>query len=110
MSDASTQPPAQPPLSFEQAVQRLEKVVHELEEGNLGLDESLARFEEGIALLRRCHELLQMAERRIEMLTGVDAQGNPITTPLDDAALSLAEKAELRSRRRSAPGTPPAAD
>lgn len=105
-----SEPPAQSPLSFEEAVQRLEKVVHELEEGSLGLDESLTRFEEGIALLRRCHDLLQRAERRIEMLTGVDAQGNPITTPLDDAALSLAEKAEHRSRRRSAPGVQPPSD
>ncbi len=102
--------PSESPLSFEQAAERLEKVVHDLEEGSLGLDESLARFEEGIALLRRCHELLQRAERRIEMLTGVDAQGNPITTPLDDAALSLAEKAEHRSRRRTAPGVQPPAD
>lgn len=102
--------PAESPLSFEEAAERLEKVVHELEEGSLGLDESLARFEEGIALLRRCHELLQRAERRIEMLTGVDAQGNPITTPLDDAALSLDQKAEHRSRRRSAPGAAPPAE
>jgi len=104
-----SEPPADLSLSFEQAAERLEQVVHELEEGSLGLDESLARFEEGIALLRRCHELLERAERRIEILTGVGAQGEPITAPLDDAALSLAEKAEHRSRRRSAPGaTPPA--
>lgn len=105
-----SEPPAEPPLSFEQAAERLENVVRQLEEGSLGLDESLARFEEGIALLRRCHELLQRAERRIEMLTGVDAQGEPVTTPLDDAVQTLSEKAQHRSRRRSAPGVIPPAD
>ena len=93
-------------LTFEQALAAVETIVRELEEGQLGLDDSLARYERGAKLLRRCHEQLQQAERRIELLAGIDAEGNPVTTPLDDTALSLEEKARQRGKRRSADGPP----
>ena len=93
-------------LTFEQALAAIESIVRELEEGQLGLDDSLARYERGVKLLRRCHEQLQQAERRIELLAGIDAEGNPVTTPLDDAALSLEEKARQRGKRRSATSPP----
>lgn len=92
-------------LTFEQALAAIESIVHELEEGQLGLEESLTRYERGAKLLRQCHEQLQRAERRIELLTGVDADGRPICVPLDEAAAPLEEKARQRSRRRSAAGT-----
>lgn len=91
-------------MTFEQALAAIEAIVHELEEGQLGLEESLTRFERGAKLLRQCHEELQRAERRIELLTGVDADGRPICTPLDETAATLEEKARQRSRRRSARG------
>jgi exodeoxyribonuclease VII small subunit len=74
------------PCTFEQSLARLEEIVHQLEEGNLGLEDSLARYEEGMKLLRQAYELLQKAERKIELLSGVDAGGNPITQPFDDTA------------------------
>jgi len=93
------------PPSFEEGLERLEAIVHELEEGDVGLNEALARYEEGVKLLRRCHELLQRAERRIELLSGVDEAGNPVTRPLEDESeMSLEEKAAQRSRRRTAGG------
>ena len=95
--------------SFEDALTRLEAIVRELEEGRVGLAEALSRYEEGVGLLRVCHGLLERAERRIELLAGVDAEGNPIVAPFDDAALTLEEKAAQRGRRRSAgesPGKP----
>jgi exodeoxyribonuclease VII small subunit len=73
-------------ISFEQSLARLEEIVHQLEEGNLGLEESLARYEEGVKLLRQAYDLLQKAERKIELLSGVDAGGNPVTEPVDDQA------------------------
>lgn len=77
-------------------------MVSSLEEGQVGLSESLAQYEQGVKLLRQCHELLAQAERKIEVLTGFDAQGNPVAEPLDDAAEgSLEEKAASRSKRRS---------
>lgn len=81
---------------------KLESIVHELEEGQIGLAESLGRYEEGIKLLKQCYSLLEHAERRIELLTGLDADGNPITAPFDESsAASLEEKAQSRARRRS---------
>jgi exodeoxyribonuclease VII small subunit len=65
--------PAEPPASdaaprFEQAMARLEQIVHALEAGNLSLDESLRAFEEGTGLLRYCARRLEETERRIEVL------------------------------------------
>ena len=93
---------SQPPLSFEQALARLEEVVHQLEEGQIGLAESLAQYEEGVKLLKQCYQLLEHAERRIELLGGIGSGGTAITEPFDDRALSLEEKAQARSQRRSA--------
>lgn len=94
------------PPTFEQALAEIETIVRELEEGRLGLEEMLARYERGVKLLRHCHGQLQQAERRIELLTGVTAECDPVVTPLDDKALSLDEKARQRSKRRSAAASP----
>ncbi len=56
-------------FKFEDALARLEQIVHTLEAGNLPLEESLKAFEEGIALARHCAKYLEEAERRIELLT-----------------------------------------
>jgi exodeoxyribonuclease VII small subunit len=89
--------PSQP--SFEQSLKRLEEIVHQLEEGDLGLNEALERYEEGVGLLRQSYDLLQRAERRIELLSGVDAEGNPITKPFDDTA--TVESQEKRPKSKS---------
>lgn len=93
--------------TFEQSLERLDEIVHSLEEGKLGLNESLERYEEGVKLLRQSYELLQRAERKIELLSGVDAEGNPITQPFDDTAtIDEEESGKRRSRRRSATKPP----
>jgi len=56
-------------LKFEQALKRLEKIVEELEKGDLSLDESLKRYEEGIKLSRFCTKKLEETERKVELLT-----------------------------------------
>ena len=71
----------------------LEKIVAELESGKLGLSDALARYEEGVKHLKGCQQLLEMAERKIELLSGVDADGNPITEPFE-------ETEQIRSKRR----------
>ena len=55
-------------LKFEDALERLEKIVSQLEEGELALDESLKIFEEGIKLSRLCSSKLEEAEKKIEIL------------------------------------------
>jgi exodeoxyribonuclease VII small subunit len=54
---------------FESAIAELEKIVKQLEDGDLPLDKSLALYERGVALTRYCHDQLGSAERRIEQLT-----------------------------------------
>jgi exodeoxyribonuclease VII small subunit len=56
-------------LSFEEALDRLEKVVNLLESGNLSLDDTLKCYEEGTALLKICDEYLKRAEGKIRKLT-----------------------------------------
>ncbi len=55
-------------LKFEQALKRLEKIVEDLEKGDLSLDESLKRYEEGIKLSRFCTNKLEEAEKKVEIL------------------------------------------
>ena len=87
--------------TFEQGLADLEAIVHRLEEGEAPLAQALADYEAGVGLLKHCYELLEMAERRIELLRGLDATGEPVTEPFDDTALSLEEKAQARGKRRS---------
>lgn len=86
--------------TFEQSLAALEKVVHGLEDGQQGLDASLQLYEQGIAHLRRCNQLLDVAEQKIELLTGVDADGNAETEPFDDTSGNLEEKTATRTRKR----------
>ncbi len=100
-SDQSTAGENGPTPSFEQAQQQLEQIVHQLEDGDIGLAEAMARYERGVGLLRQCYTLLERAERRIEQLAGIDADGNPITEPFDDeSTASLDDQGEPRNRRR----------
>lgn len=57
-------------MGLEEALDDLERIVAELEEGKLGLEESLVRFEKGMGLVRLCSSRLDRAEQRIESLTG----------------------------------------
>lgn len=108
MGQTPTNEPPSAPLTFEAALKRLEEIVHLLEDGDIGLNEALERYEEGIKLLRQSYELLQRAERRIELLSGVNAEGNPATKPFDDTAtFSLDEPQKRRGRRRSVESKPP---
>ncbi|ADG82551.1 exodeoxyribonuclease VII small subunit [Thermincola ferriacetica] len=54
--------------NFEEAINRLEEIVKTLEEGNIGLDEALQKFETGVRLSRYCNNKLTEAERKINML------------------------------------------
>ncbi len=56
-------------MKFEKALERLEEVVEELEKGELSLDESLAKYENGIKMYRVCLELLEGAEKRLKVFT-----------------------------------------
>jgi len=88
-------------ISFEAALEKLEQVVRQLEDGQLGLSDSLARYEEGVRHLKHCHQALATAERKIELLTSVDEVGNAETVPFDDEESGGEQKNKSRSRRRT---------
>ncbi len=70
-------------MSFEQAIAALEQVVGQLERGDVALDESIALYERGAALRKRCQDELKRAEEKVAKLT-LDADGNAAgTAPLD---------------------------
>lgn len=92
-----------PDEPFEESLAQLETIVADLEGGELGLADALSRYEEGVGRLKHCHAQLASAERRIELLSGVDADGNPVTTPFDDSATADGAGAGNRSAKRSAP-------
>ena len=56
-------------IKFEKALERLEKIVEELEEGNVSLEDSLKKYEEGVKLSALCQGRLAQAEKKIEILT-----------------------------------------
>lgn len=58
---------------FEKALSELEEIAIRLEDGELGLDDSIKEFEKGIKLARICHEKLEEAERKIEILQKGDS-------------------------------------
>ncbi len=60
--------PAKKSVNLEKALTELEKLVEEMEQGNLSLEESLKRFEKGIALTSDCQEALQKAELKVQEL------------------------------------------
>jgi exodeoxyribonuclease VII small subunit len=60
-------------IKFEKALEKLEKIVEDLESGDISLDEALKKYEEGVELSRACQKKLQQAEKKIEILTrGLD--------------------------------------
>ncbi len=64
-----------PTESFDETLVKLDRIVARLDAGDAPLEESLAAFEQGVALARRCAQTLDAAERRIELLTGDEDGG-----------------------------------
>ena len=54
--------------NFEQNMEELEKIVQELEKGNLNLDESIKKFEKGMQISKKCNQFLEEAEKKITVL------------------------------------------
>lgn len=83
----------EPPLDFERAVEQVEAIIERIESGQIGLEKSIAEYERGVALIRRCRQVLERAEQRVEELTAqmhADATGaaarapEPPGAPTDD--------------------------
>ena len=76
-----------PPKTFEEALQELEQILAEIESGEMGLEESLAKYERGNFLIHHCRGVLNTAERQIELLSkGSDGglQSEPMVPAIPD--------------------------
>ena len=61
-------------IKFEEAMQNLEKIANELEKGDLSLEESVAKFEEGMKLSKQCNDMIEKAEKKITILLQKDGK------------------------------------
>ena len=73
-----------PPRNFEDALKELEQILGEIERGEVGLEESLVKYERGNFLIQHCQGVLNEAEKQIEQI-GKNADGTLKTTPMGDA-------------------------
>jgi exodeoxyribonuclease VII small subunit len=62
-------PDASPVADFEASLEALEQLVEQMERGEMGLEESLAAYERGVGLYRRCQAALEQAELRVKLLS-----------------------------------------
>lgn len=60
--------------NFEESMKTLEEIVSELENGNLNLDESVKKFEEGMKIAKQCNTILENAEKKITILLEKDGE------------------------------------
>ena len=67
--------------NFEESMKKLETIVTELENGNLNLDESVKKFEEGMKIAKQCNNILENAEKKITIL--LEKNGDFEEKPLD---------------------------
>jgi exodeoxyribonuclease VII small subunit len=73
--------------NFEDALVRLEKIVDDLETGDLTLDLSIAKYESGVGALKECYDILRDAEKKVEiLLQGELAEGGAKTAPFNAKA------------------------
>jgi len=79
-------------MKFEEALKRLEKIVQDLEDGDLPLDEACEKYEEGIRLSRTCAKKLEMAKKKIEILL-----------KNEDGSVELKEFNERKAREEEGP-------
>lgn len=83
----------------------LGQIVASLENGQATLDESLAQFERGMSLLRTCHQKLDAAAQRIELVTQLDSEG-PVETEEFDATSTLQKSTSTGSESSSSASRP----
>jgi len=70
-------------VKFEEALKKLEKIVEDLEKGDLSLDEALKKYQDGIELSRLCAQRLENAKKKIDVLTK-NKKGEFELKPLDE--------------------------
>ncbi len=77
-------------LKFEEAMDRLDAIVSAMESGEVGVEESIAKYEEAMNLAGHCRQILDQAEQRIRKIQ-LDPAGQPETTPFEPPAQAVGE-------------------
>ncbi|MGY4690237.1 exodeoxyribonuclease VII small subunit [Salibacterium sp. K-3] len=67
-------------VSFEQAMEKLEKIVEKLEEGEVPLEKAIAMYQDGMTLSNTCHEKLRQVEEQMDRIVEEDGEIKPLTT------------------------------
>jgi|SRR5437660_12525543 len=86
--------PRETELNFEGAMDRLEKIVEQMESGKLPLEDLLVRYEEGMNLVKVCQERLANAEQKIEIIARNSA-GKPIVKDFEPTPETTAQAASV---------------
>jgi len=73
-------------IKFEEALKKLEKIVEDLEKGDLSLDEALKKYQEGLELSRLCSQRLESAKKKIDVLIR-NKKGEFELKPLDESKI-----------------------
>ncbi len=91
--------------TFEESLAELHQIVNDLEDGTLGLEEALGRYERAIGLLKQCYSTLETAEQKIELLIGIHEDGSPEMEDFDATATfddgGEGKKAPARQKRKT---------
>ena len=78
------------PKTFEQSLSRLEEILVQLDDGKTDLETALTRYEEGVGLLKSCHDILEKARRRIEILRNPDSEDSLRIETIDEQSFRTA--------------------
>ena len=85
-------------MKFEDGLKRLERIVEELESGNLSLDDSLEKYEEGIKLSKACSKKLEIARKKVEILLKSE-DGSVELKAFDEKMTEEEPRPEAKKRR-----------
>ena len=96
-------PTESPPIPFEQALAELDSILRELEDGTTTLEDALARYERGVALLRLCYAQLRDAEQKVKLLSGLTDDGAADLKPFDHVASFEAVASSVRKPAKPEP-------
>jgi exodeoxyribonuclease VII small subunit len=95
--------------TFEDAMRRLDEIVAGMEDSQLSLEEMISSYEEGVRLLKLCRQRIDVARRRVELISGDLEGGKAILTPFEDTGneetAQSAEKPRVLTRRRKTADT-----
>ena len=83
-------------IKFEDALKKLEKIVADLEDGSLSLDDALGRYEEGVKLSKLCAKRLELAKKKVEIL--MKSEDGAVELKPFDESCAIEEKAKSRKK------------